>query len=101
MVDSPSHLHRNFKLHFLLCQKQLNTWGAGTGKLNSYSPVLSTTRTWLSTPFVLETLGPANCEAAWAALGFAGRVFVRVEDDGLIMVLSKLAMESCRSPGYF
>lgn len=36
--------------------------------------------------------------AAWPALGFAGRVFLRVEVDGLIAVLAKLAMGLCSSP---
>lgn len=95
MGVSPSHLHRNLKLHFVLCQKQLNTSGAGAGKLNSYGPVLSTQGH--AFPVFVRSLGTSR-EAAWAALGFAGHVFVHVEVDGLIMVLSKLAVGSCSSP---
>lgn len=67
MGVSPSHLHRNLKLHFVLCQKQLNTSGAGAGKLNSYSPVLSTQGH--AFPVFVRSLGTSQLRGCLGSFG--------------------------------
>ena len=51
-------------------------------------------------PFMLETLGPANREAAWTALGFAGCGFLQVEADRLVLVVREDVALSKRPTGF-